>query len=99
MNLDAVNKASLDLLIERFPEEWAIVGRDLVAATAGHRAQDIEAFVLRAREEAAPWQRRVAKSRKNPKVLESALPTIVRARMAFLAAQRAVQAAALWWWR
>ena len=95
MNLDAVNGATLDALIERFPEEWEIVGRNLVAATASHRPQDIEAFVLRAREEAAPWQRRVEKSQKNPKVLESALPSIVRARMAFLAAQRAVQAAAL----
>jgi hypothetical protein len=67
----------------------------LVAATASHRPQDIEAFVLRTREEAAPWQRRVDKSHKNPKVLASALSSIVRARMAFLAAQRAVQAAAL----
>ena len=95
MNPDAVNSASLDVLVERFPEEWEIVGRNLVAATASHRPQDIEAFVLRAREEAAPWQRRVDKSHKNPKVLASALPFIVRARMAFLAAQQAVQAAAL----
>jgi hypothetical protein len=95
MNLDAVNGATLDALIECFPDEWKTVGRDLVAATASHRPQDIEAFVLRAREEAAPWQRRVDKSRMNPKVLDSALPAIVRARMAFLAAQRAVQAAAL----
>jgi hypothetical protein len=95
MNLDAVNGATLDALIERFPEEWKIVGRNLVAATASHRPQDIEAFVLRARDEAAPWQRRVQKSLKNPKVLASALPFIVRARMAFLAAQRAVQVAAL----
>jgi hypothetical protein len=95
MNLDAVNSATLDGLIERFPEEWESVGRNLVAATASHRPQDIEAFVLRAREEAEPWQRRVQKSHKNPKVLASALPAIVRARMAFLAAERAVQAAAL----
>ena len=95
MNLDAVNRATLDALIERFPEEWEIVGQNLVAATASHRPQDIEAFVLRAREEAAPWQRRVQKSRQNPKVLASALPSIVRARMAFLAAQSAVQAAAM----
>jgi hypothetical protein len=95
MNLDAVNRATLDALIERFPDDWEIVGRNLVTATASRRPQDIEAFVLRAREEAAPWQRRVEKSHKNPKVLESALPSIVRARMAFLAAQRAVQAAAL----
>jgi hypothetical protein len=95
MNLDTVNSATLDALIERFPQEWESVGRDLVAATASHRPQDIEAFVLRAREQAAPWQRRAQKSHDNPKVLASALPAIVRARMAFLAAQRAVQAAAL----
>ena len=95
MNPDAVNSASLDALIERFPQEWEIVGKSLVAATASHRPQDLEAFVLRAREEAAPGQRRVEKSRKNPKVLASALPFIVRARMSFLAAQRAVQVAAV----
>ncbi|HEX7507392.1 MAG TPA: hypothetical protein VF550_11515 [Polyangia bacterium] len=95
MNLDRVNRATLDALIERFPEEWEIVGQNLVAATASHRPQDIEAFVLRAREEAAPWQRRVQKSHKNPKVLAGAMPSIVRARMAFLAAQSAVQAAAM----
>jgi hypothetical protein len=95
MNLDGVNRATLDALIESFPEEWEIVGQNLVAATSSHRPQDIEAFVLRAREEAAPWQRRVQKSHKNPKVLASALPSIVRARMAFLAAQSAVQSAAM----
>jgi hypothetical protein len=95
MNLDSVNRATLDALIARFPEEWEIVGSNLVAATASHRPQDIEAFVLRAREEAAPWQRRVKKSHQNPKVLASALPSMVRARMAFLAAERAVKAAAL----
>jgi hypothetical protein len=95
MNLDAVNSATLDALIERFPEEWAMVGRDLVTATSSRRSKDIEAFVLRAREEAAPWQRRAQKSHDNPKVLASALPAVVRARMAFLAAQRAVQVAAL----
>jgi len=95
MNLDSMNSASLDALIERFPQEWEIVGKNLVEATASHRPKDIEAFVLRAREEAAPWHTRVRKSPGNPKVLASALPSIVRARMAFLAAQRAVQAAAL----
>ncbi len=95
MDLDALNSATLDTLIARFPQEWEIVGRNLVTATASHRTQDIEAFILRAREEAAPWLRRVQKSHENPKVLASALPAIVCARMAFLAAQRAVQAAAL----
>ena len=95
MKLDAVNGATLDALIERFPEEWKIVGQNLVTATASHRPQEIEAFVLRAREEAAPWQRRIQKSHNNPKVLASALPSIVRARMALLSAQHAVQAAAL----
>jgi hypothetical protein len=95
VNLDSLNSATLDFLIERFPQEWEVVGGKLVAATASHRPEEIEAFVLRAREEAAPWQRRVRKSHKNPKVLASALPFLVRARMAFLAAQRTVQAAAL----
>jgi hypothetical protein len=93
--LARVESASLDSLIEGFPDEWATVGAALVEATAAKRPEVIEAFVRAAQEEAAPYRQRVEKSRKNPEVLAAAMPYLVRSRMAYLAARRAVQAAAL----
>ena len=93
--LALVESASLDVLIERFPEEWEAVGPALVEATATKRPDAIAAFVRAAQEAAQPYRQRVEKSRKNPQVLATALPYLVRSRLAYLAAQRAVQAAAL----
>jgi hypothetical protein len=93
--LESLDSASLDALMERFPEEWETVGKDLVAATASKRPEEIEAFVVRARQAAAPFRQRLEKNHKNPQVMANALPYLVRARMAHLAAQRVLQAAAL----
>ena len=93
--LEFLDSASLDALMERFPAEWETVGRDLVAATASKRPEEIEAFVVNARQAAAPFRQRLEKSHKNPQVMASALPYLVRSRMAHLAAQRVLQAAAL----
>ena len=93
--LEFLYSASLDDLMERFPEEWETVGKDLVAATASKRPEEIEALVVRAREAAAPFRQRVGKSHKNPQILATALPCLARARMAELAAKRVLQAAAL----
>lgn len=90
-----VESASLDTLIKRFPAEWQTVGQSLVEATATRRPESIEAFVRTAQEAALPYRQRVAKSRKNPQVLSTALPYLVRSRMAYLGAQRTLQAAAL----
>ena len=93
--LELLDSASLDELMERFPAEWETVGKELVAATARKHSEEIEAFVVRAREAAVPFHQRVERSHKNPQVMASALPYLVRARMAQLAAQRVLQAAAL----
>ncbi|HJX66710.1 MAG TPA: SAM-dependent methyltransferase [Polyangia bacterium] len=93
--LEFLDSASLDALMERFPAEWETVGQDLVTATASKRPEEIEAFVLRARKAAAPFRQRVEKSHKNPQVMASSLPYLARARMAHLAAQRVLQAVAL----
>jgi hypothetical protein len=93
--LALLNGASLDELIDRFPAEWELIGPQLVAATASKRPEEIEAFVVRARDAATPFHLRVRKSHKNPQVLATALPFLVRARMAHLAAERALQSAAL----
>jgi len=93
--LEFLDSASLDDLMERFPAEWETVGQALVAATASKRPEEIEAFVVGAREAAAPFRQRLNKSHKNPQVFASALPYLVRARMAELAAKSVLQAAAL----
>ena len=93
--LGLAESATLDNLIEAFPNEWTTVGAALVEATATKRPEAIGAFVQAAQEAAAPYRQRVGKSRKNPEVLATAMPYLVRSRMAYLAAQRAVQAAAL----
>jgi hypothetical protein len=93
--LALVESASLESLIEGFPDDWAAVGAALVEATATKRPEAIEAFVRTAQEKAAPFRQRVEKSRKNPEVLATAMPYLVRGRMAYLAARQALQAAAL----
>jgi len=93
--LAQLDSASLDWLMENFPEDWQLVGQELVDATATRRPEALEAFVRAAQERAKPYRQRAEKSGKNPQVLAAALPHIVRGRMALLAAQRTLQAAAL----
>ena len=93
--LARIEGAPLEFLIENFPDDWQEVGKDLVDATATRRPEAIEAFVRAAIEAAGPHERRVENSGKNPHVLATATPFLVRKRMAVLAAQRALQAAAL----
>ncbi len=93
--LDFVESASLDALMERFPEAWQEVGQGLVDAAATRRPSEVEGFVRAAQDAACPHAARVKKSKYNPEVVETALPRVIRARMALLGAQRALQAAAL----
>lgn len=93
--LTQLDTASLEWLMENFPDDWQVVGQELVEATGTWRAEAIEAFVRAAQDRARPYRQRVEKSGKNPQVMADALPFLVRGRMALLAAQRALQAAAL----
>jgi hypothetical protein len=92
-DLAQTEAASLDQLMARHPAVWRVVGAGLVEAVKGGPA-GIEAFVRRAAGEAAPWRARLARSDANPEVLACALPKIAAARMARLAAQRTLLAAA-----
>jgi len=87
--------ASLESLIENFPEEWQAIGQELVQATATKRPEALEAFVRSAKEAARPYEGRVENSGKNPQVLAVAMPFLVRKPHGLLAAQRALQAAAM----
>ena len=91
--LAAVESASLEALMARHPTEWRAVGEALVQATAAG-PEAVEAFVRRARDAAAPWRRRVERSHANPEAVEAALPHLAAARMARLAAERTLLAAA-----
>jgi hypothetical protein len=93
--LAQLGSASLEVLMEDFPEAWQAVGQQLVDATSTRRPEAIEAFVRAFQEAAAPYEQRVGKSGKNPQVLATALPFLVRKRMAMLAAQRTLHVAAL----
>lgn len=92
-DLASTEQASLNLLIARHPDVWLDLGSSLVEASKAGPAE-LEAFVRRAAEEAAPWRERVARSHSNPEVIASALPKIAAARMVKLAAERMLLSAA-----
>jgi hypothetical protein len=93
--LTFVASAPLEALIEAYPDEWKVVGEGLVEATATHRPEALEAFARATQDAAAPHRKRVEANRNNPEVIVKALPYFVRARMAVLGAQQALQTAAL----
>jgi hypothetical protein len=93
--LARLGSASLESLMQDFPDAWQTVGQQLVDATSTRRPEAIEAFVRVFHEAAVPHEQRVEKGGKNPQVLATALPFLVRKRMAMLAAQSALRAAAL----
>jgi hypothetical protein len=90
-----ISLTRLEWLTEEFPEEWKEVGGKLVEATSTHKAEAVEAFVRSLQAAAQPHRMRIEKSGKNPTVLATALPYLVRARMAVLATQQALRAAAM----
>jgi len=92
--LASVEQATLAQLQERFPAEWAAIGRDLVVAVETARPEALVAFVKKAQARAQPWRARLAKARGNPPALGAALPQVAKARMARLAVEQTLQAVA-----
>lgn len=91
--LSRLDAADLEELMRRYPAVWRAVGEQLVTAVKGG-PPGIETFARRAAAEAAPWRERLERSHGNPEVLAAALAPLAGARMAHLAAQRALLAAA-----
>lgn len=91
--LAAVEGASFDELSQRYPEIWKAVGERLVNAAKGGPPA-LEAFVREAQALAAPWRERVQKSHGDPRVVAQALPPLAAARLARLATQQTLLAAA-----
>jgi hypothetical protein len=92
--LARLEASTLEELMAAHPAEWRAVGEALVSAAAAGRPEAVEAFVRGARDAAAPWLARVERSHGNPEVVATALPRLAAARMAKLAAERTLLAAA-----
>lgn len=91
--LKRIDSATLDELMAQFPAEWQRIGARLVDAVKAGPAS-LETFVRESQGAAQPWRQRITKSRGNPKIVEHALPRLAAARMARLAAEQTLTAAA-----
>ena len=92
--VDALGRATLDELQQRFPGEWTVVGEALVAAAETKRPEVLAAFMQRFDGEARPWRARLQGQKSNGAALKAALPHLARARMARLASEEVLRAAA-----
>lgn len=88
-------EATLSELMDQYPQLWRLVGPELVAAMETGRAETLRDYSEKAKAEQRNWELRIGKSRNNAKVVESAIPHLVRSRMALLALDRCYQSAAL----
>ncbi len=75
-------------LMERYPEEWEEVGRELISVLGEGTAEKLNACVQRARWMAETGADRILKSRNNPKIIESFLPNLIKSRMWLLALEK-----------
>lgn len=84
----------LEELIERYPAIWETAGKEIIEAGQTGRSQRLNEAAIKAKNSAEAWKTRIAKSRSNPKVIESALPQIIKSRMVILALDKGYLAAA-----
>lgn len=84
----------LEDLVNRYPELWEDVGKELIVAAGSGRVQRVNDYANLARSSAEVWKTRIQKSRNNPKVIESALPHVVKSRMLLLALDKCFLASA-----
>jgi hypothetical protein len=87
--------ASLQELIDGYPEIWQSVGPELVGALEYNRSKTFKDFAVKAKSDEDTWLNRIRKSRHNIKVIESAIPHLIRSRMAILAMDKCYQSAAV----
>ena len=80
--------------MQRYPEIWDRAGRELITALKSGRPQTLSEFAAAAKSAAEVWKKRIDKSGGNIKVIESALPHVVKSRMSLLALDRGYLAAA-----
>jgi len=92
--LAALDQATLAELQQRFPEQWQQVGSALTTAAETRRPEAVAAWLTHSRASARPWYQRLDKPRANAKDLAAALPHLAAARMAKLATEQVLHAAA-----
>ena len=94
-DLDWLNaNPTLDDLVARYPSVWEEAGRDLLTTAKGGRVQALNEYAVKAKKIAEIWKNRIRKSRNNPKVIETAVPQIVKCRMYLYALDKCFLAAA-----
>ncbi len=89
------HKASLQELMDRYPQDWQCVGPELINALKNSNGPEFTDSCTQKRLTQETWKNRVEKSRHNPKVIESAMPQLIRNRMFLLAAGLCYQTAAI----
>jgi hypothetical protein len=89
------HEARLHELMERYPDIWRSAGPELIATLEEGQAQSFKNYSAKAKSIEQIWHSRIRKSRHNAKVIESALPHLIKSRMALLSLQQCYQAAAL----
>jgi hypothetical protein len=90
----ACNEAHLQELMEQYPELWQNVGPELVASLEDGRAQTLKDYSAKAKSIEETWHYKIRQSRHNTKTIESAMPHLIKSRMALLAMDQCYQAAA-----
>jgi hypothetical protein len=81
-------------LMERYPADWEIVGRELLSTLRDGRAQTLSVYARKAKSESDLWKSRIRGNKGNAGNLASALPHLVRSRMALMALDKCCLAAA-----
>jgi hypothetical protein len=76
----------LDVLSQRYPDEWSRLSEDLLTALS--KGDAIAPWVSAVKADAHQWRRRLQQSAANPKVFEAAFPHLLRERLASLALQK-----------
>lgn len=95
MNLAQLESATLDELKAAFPQQWNNVGQQLVAATETKRPEALAEFVQQRMRASAPWRAQLVAKGRNKSWQAEAMPHLVSARMAKLAAQHVLGAVAV----
>jgi len=80
--------------MERYPVIWQSAGSELVATLEDGRSQTLNDHAAKARAAEELWHLKIRQSRHNPKVIESAIPHLVKSRMSALAMNQCYHAAA-----
>ncbi len=81
-------------LMEHYPGDWEVVGRELLSALRDGKAQTLSAYARKAKSESDLWKSRIRRSKGNAGSLDSALPHVIRSKMALLALEKCCLAAA-----